>query len=222
MRNGLLDFPDFKAKYPDLYLAAHELQKIKEILINKKGKVIGYIEKKGEKYGYKTPDKQWKEGLEFDDFRGPDIHGNIITVINGESFFINIDFPLQKAAFKQIEGPDENGNYIAHQNNHTHYLIKKNGTLCGNVRNQIEKPDLNNNYLTSHEGDFCLIDSNGDKISDFYLHIKNADENGYYLATSTQGVNILDKGGYKVVPQFYQNIKRLPSGDYQMQDQGKF
>ena len=46
LRPELFKSPFLKERLPDLYLAMHELQNVKEVLIDPKGKVLGYVEKK--------------------------------------------------------------------------------------------------------------------------------------------------------------------------------
>ncbi|MDR2540948.1 MAG: hypothetical protein LBD11_04115 [Candidatus Peribacteria bacterium] len=226
----MLEFPDFKQKYPNLYLAAHELQKIKEILVNENGQVVGYIEKKGDKYGYRTPDKQWDEGLEYDDFIGPDPQGNIITVINGKKFFINDDFPYPKMEFDQIDGPDSQGNYVAHQKK-KQYFIRKDGTLLTlNLSDsdtqeswdRIEKIDKNQNYILDQGESSYLVNAEGNFISNAYLDISTIDDCGYYQAITPEGgVILLDKTGKEILSQAYGKIRLLSGGEYELSLNGK-
>ncbi len=106
LRSDLLQFPFLKETLPDIYLAMHELQKIKEILVNPNGEVLGYIEKKGKHYGYRTSDGERLDDVLFEDFRGPDTQGNIIIKNGGKEYFIHENFPDKDFGFDNIEEAD--------------------------------------------------------------------------------------------------------------------
>ena len=196
-----------KEMYPDLYLAMRELDFLKNVLLNTKWEICGYITIKDWKCRYIQTD--WTMS-EYDDFIWPDIYGNIITQKWSKKYFINSNFQYPFFWFDDIIWPDKNGIYILKAKNKrclvwsvtwklfslsewpTHWNEPDYIAECFD---SIQWPDKNNNYIVKRTKWYFLVNKEWEKISDTYIYLSFIPETWNYKTLSMSWNSILDKDG---------------------------
>ena len=194
-----------KEMYPDLYLGIHELNFLKNVLIDKSGNVCGYVVIKNGVCSYFQTD--WTV-LQYDDFIWPDEYGNIITKQKNKKYFINSNFQYPFCGFDEIIWPDKNWNYILKIRNKQCFLsvgIWKILNLSDSESNwnepnfttecfdSIHWPDKNNNYVIKSSRWYFLVNSKWERISNFYLSLELNSETWNYKTLNMDGVCILNE-----------------------------
>lgn len=210
--NKLKNSNELKKKFPNIYLAMHELDDIENVLLNEKWNVLWYLKKVNWKYHYIN--SKWNTTLVYDDFRGPDKFWNIITKKDEKSYFLNWNFEYPFFWFDEIIWSDNNWNYLWKSKDKycliiwtTWKILKLENkadsekTNEPNIKNEcfkkIEWPDNNKNYIvkTLWWFDSYLVNGKWKIISESYFKIESNNETWNYNALSLSWNINLDKNG---------------------------
>lgn len=205
LREELKESDLLKTTFPDLYLGMHELDFVKNVLIDKNWNVCGYVIVQHWICYYVQLD--WTM-TKYDDFIWPDKYWNIITRQWNKKYFINSNFKYPFCGFDEIHWPDKNWNFVLKFKNKRCFVPINTWMIFG-ISDQestwnepnfttecfdiIQWPDENNNYKIKCSKWYFLLNWKWEKISDIFLSLDFIPETRNYKALNMSRSAILDK-----------------------------